>query len=65
MLIAFALIYAASIWATVVTMREPRNSVGLKAAWATALLLLPPFGLVAWVAAGVATHHAAARTAHS
>jgi hypothetical protein len=59
MLIAFALIYAASIWATVVTVRDMHSSVGLKAAWATALLLLPPFGLLAWTLANVASHRAA------
>ncbi|MEV8240804.1 PLDc N-terminal domain-containing protein [Microbacterium testaceum] len=56
MLIVFALIYAASIWATVVTIRDAQVSIGLKATWATALLLLPPFGLLAWLVASVASH---------
>jgi hypothetical protein len=60
-LAVFALVYAASIFAAVVALRDPEASVGLKAAWATALLLLPPIGLVAWEAARLADHRAAHR----
>jgi len=55
----FALVYAASICATIVAVRDPGASVGLKSAWAAALLLLPPVGLVAWEAARIADHRAA------
>jgi len=60
-LAVFALVYAASVFAAIVAVRDPQASPGLKAAWATALLLLPPVGLVAWEAARVADHRAAHR----
>lgn len=61
-LAVFALVYAASVLAAIVAVRDPQASVGLKATWATALLLLPPVGLVAWEAARVVDHRAAHRT---
>lgn len=60
-LAVFALVYAASVLAAVVAVRDPHASVGLKAAWATALLLLPPVGLVAWEAARVVDHRTTIR----
>ena len=60
-LAVFALVYAASVFAAIVAVRDPEAAVGLKAAWATALLLLPPIGLVAWEAARLADHRAAHR----
>ncbi|KSU51880.1 PLDc N-terminal domain-containing protein [Microbacterium enclense] len=60
-LAVFALVYAASIFAAIVAVRDSQASPGLRAAWATALLLLPPVGLVAWEAARVADHRAAHR----
>lgn len=62
-LAVFALVYTASILAAIVVIRDPQASVGLRAAWATALLLLPPIGLVAWEAARVVDHRAASRPA--
>ncbi|WP_295839139.1 PLDc N-terminal domain-containing protein [uncultured Microbacterium sp.] len=60
-LAVFALVYAASVLAAVVAVRDPQASAGLKAAWVAALLLLPPVGLLAWEAARVADHRAAHR----
>ncbi|KQR25804.1 hypothetical protein ASF76_00410 [Microbacterium sp. Leaf151] len=48
-----------SVLATVVAVRDPHSTLGLKAAWVTALLLLPPVGLVAWEASRVVEHRAA------
>ena len=62
-LAVFALVYAASIFATVVAVRDRYSAPGLKATWAVALLLLPPVGLVAWEASRVVEHRAA-RLAH-
>lgn len=55
-LAVFALVYAASVLATVVALRDPHNTIGLKATWAVALLLLPPVGLVAWEASRIVDH---------
>ncbi|MDT0117048.1 PLDc N-terminal domain-containing protein [Microbacterium sp. PRF11] len=60
-LAVFALVYAASVLAAVVAVRDPQAPAGLKAAWVAALLLLPPVGLLAWEAARVADHRAAHR----
>lgn len=60
-LAVFALVYAASIFAAIVVVRDRQASPGLKAAWATALLLLPPVGLVAWAGTRLADHRAAHR----
>ncbi|MFF7684398.1 PLDc N-terminal domain-containing protein [Microbacterium sp. NPDC007973] len=57
-LAVFALVYAASLLAAVVAVRDPHNGVGLKATWAVALLLLPPVGLVAWEASRIVDHRA-------
>lgn len=58
-LAVFALVYAASVFAAIVAVRDPHVSPGLKATWATALLLLPPVGLVAWEAARIVDHREA------
>lgn len=58
-LAVFALVYAASVLATVVAVRDPHSTLGLKATWVTALLLLPPVGLVAWEASRLVEHRAA------
>lgn len=57
-LAVFALVYAASLLATIVAVRDPHNGIGLKATWAVALLLLPPVGLVAWEASRIVDHRA-------
>ncbi|MDF2994003.1 MAG: hypothetical protein K0S37_4517 [Microbacterium sp.] len=50
-----AVVYALSIWAVIVTVRDLRTAVLLKIAWTLALLLLPPLGLLAWTLARVST----------
>ncbi|WZH38741.1 MAG: PLDc N-terminal domain-containing protein [Microbacterium enclense] len=53
--VACAVVYALSIWAVIVTVRDLRTAVLLKIAWTLALLLLPPLGLLAWTLARVST----------
>ncbi|MEX8056688.1 PLDc N-terminal domain-containing protein [Microbacterium sp. 16-032] len=60
-LAVFALVYAASVFAAIVAVRDPQASPGLKAMWVAALLLLPPVGLLAWEAARLADSRAARR----
>jgi len=60
-LAVFALVYAASVFAAIVAVRDPLASPGLKAAWVAALVLLPPVGLLAWEAARVAASRASHR----
>jgi len=49
--VALVAVYAASIWAVVVTILDQRYGVGEKVVWIAELLIFPVLGLAVWLIA--------------
>jgi hypothetical protein len=51
LVIALVAVYAASIWAIVVTITDPIYGVAEKVVWVAELLIFPVLGLIVWLIA--------------